>query len=97
MSQMQKRSGRCMTLISVYGELPLLTYSYILISTFAVAKLVHISFTANSKGREARLPINCFRTSVFLDVLMIAKVVLNYIHQILNFLIKLKIILKNSL
>ena len=33
----------------------------------------------------------------FLDVLTIAKVVLNYIHQILNFLTKLKIILKNSL
>ena len=65
MSQLQKRSGRCMTLISVYGELLLLAYSYILISTFAVAKLVHISFTANSKGREARLPINCFRTRVF--------------------------------
>ena len=48
-----------------YRTLLLLTYSYILISTFAVAKLVHISFTANSKGREAGLPINCFRTSVF--------------------------------
>ena len=50
--------------ISVYGELPLPIYLYRLIFTSAVAKLVHISFTDNSKGSEARLPINCFRTSV---------------------------------
>ena len=53
-----------MIVISVYGELPLPTYLYRLILTFAIAKLVHFSFTDNSKGKEARLPINGFRTSV---------------------------------
>ena len=92
MSQFQKRSGRCMVFISVYGELPLPTYLDRLISTFAVAKLVHMSFTDNSKGREARLPMNCFRTRGFLDILTPVKVVSNCIHQMPNFLKKLTII-----
>ena len=91
MSQSQKRSDRCMIVISVYGELPLPTISYRLSHTLAVAKLVDIFFTDNSKGRESRLPIKCFKNSVFTDVLTIAKVVLNYMNQILNFLKKLTI------
>ena len=50
--------------IGVYGELPLPTYLYRLIFTFVFAKLVHLSITDNSKGKEDRLPISCFTTSV---------------------------------
>ena len=85
MSQLQKRSGRCMIVISVYGELPLRTYLYRLIFTFAVAELLHLSFTDNRRGGKLGSQLIASEPAPVLDVFTIAKVVLNYTHQIPNF------------
>ena len=69
---------------------------YRLISTFAVAKLVRLSFTDNSKEREAGSQLIALELAFVPEVLRKASVVLSYIHQIRIFLGKLTINSKNS-
>ena len=89
MSQLQKRSGRCMIVISVYGVLPLSTYLYRLNFTLQLQNWCTSPSLIIARGVKLGSRLIASELAFVLDVLTIAKVALNYIPQILNFFEKI--------
>ena len=92
MSQLQKCSGKCMIVISVYGESTLQAYLYRLIFALQLQNWCTSRSLIIARGGTLGSQLIASELAYALDVLTIAKVVLNYINQILNFRTKLTII-----